>query len=947
MGVSRKLLREMREAPWRSVDELKTFVASVVPASRRDVQALMDVLLDPGVDANGPFHKNRCSALKNICLASADPSLFVPLAQSLERADPMLRRAIAGVLPKCNDVEQHGLLCVALGARDPDARAVAGSMLGALAGPSALRELTKLVAGPSFAGRRDALDLMVPKARHRALDLVDAVLRHGNTPDKLHAISLAADRNTMSGGLERAIQVVFGAIDDRDGRVAQAAFKAFAALADEDRFVETLEPRLSESDVSPVLVEALGEVRSARTAGLLSARLRRGPVPVQVAAIRALQKVGGDGAIEGLVDALHQEDPTVRRTASEALTELARSGELDVAKLLLRLLASPMPHVRRTAAQLAPTTRESSDDLTHQLLQALRDEDWWVRERVLDAIVEMGFAALADGLVELLADGSPVIRRYAIYGLLRLKDPATLGAILRTSVSDDDWWVREQAILATAEFQDDRAVPYLEMLIEERPDLRVACLEALVALRAERTLLDLAELTSDESATVRLAMLDALAQLERGREAAFNVQACVHDDEPSVAQAARKLLERWQVASESDDASVGLLDRLLVAASRKGADDLLISPGRPPYVKHHGSVSPISKGTLSPLEMERMLIPILSEAQRNELQQGGDVDLSYDVPGFDLRFRINVFRQLPGLSAVFRRIHQHVPMLDELGLPDVVKGFADFPNGLVLVGGPTGSGKSTTLAALIDYINRHHGRHIVTIEDPIEVVHAQRESLINQREVGTHAPTFAAALRATLRQDPDVILVGELRDRETIEFAVNAAETGHLVFATVHTTSAATSLDRLVHACEASRQPVIRSMVAESLRAVLCQQLLRRANGAEGRVVACEILLNNDAVANLIRKDKAFQLPSVMTTHAEVGMQLMDDHLSRLVRADEVDHEDAMLKALDKAAFAEMLEALRHGQSADRHSVAPRPRVTAAPPPRSGAYDAVGGGEGT
>ncbi|HBQ10971.1 MAG TPA: hypothetical protein DEF51_07255, partial [Myxococcales bacterium] len=156
MGVSRKLLREMREAPWRSVDELKTFVASVVPASRRDVQALMDVLLDPSVDANGPFHKNRCSALKNICLASADPSLFVPLAQSLERADPMLRRAIAGVLPKCNDVEQHGLLCVALGARDPDARAVAASMLGALAGPSALRELTKLVAGPSFAGRRDA-----------------------------------------------------------------------------------------------------------------------------------------------------------------------------------------------------------------------------------------------------------------------------------------------------------------------------------------------------------------------------------------------------------------------------------------------------------------------------------------------------------------------------------------------------------------------------------------------------------------------------------------------------------------------------------------------------------------------------------------------------------------------------------------------------------------------
>jgi len=945
MGVGRKQLREMRDAPWRSVDELRAFVEEVVPASKRDVQALLEVLLDPSVDAAGPFHKNRCSALKNICLASADPSLFVPLARALERADPMLRRAIAAALPKCNDVGRHDVLCEVLGSSDPDARAVAAAVLEPIAGPSALRVLTQLVSRPAFGGRREALDVLVPKARHRALDLIEAVLRHGNTPDKLRAVALVGDPKAMSGGLERAIGVVFGAVDDRDPRVAQAAFDAFARLADEDRFVEALASRLESPDVSPVLVEALGAVKSERTAKLLTTRLRRGPVPVQLAALRALEQIGGDRVIDGLVEALHQEDPTVRRTASEALTQLGRSGTVDVARLLLRLLASPLPHVRRAAAQLAPTTTETTDDLTRELLGALRDEDWWVRERVLDAIVEMGFAALADGLVELLADPSPVIRRYAVYGLLRLQDPATLGAMLRTAVTDDDWWVREQALLAVGELRDERAVPYLEMLVRERPDLRVACLEALGGLGAERELLALAELTSDEDAAVRLAMVETLGRLRRGREASFYVQACVHDDEPSVAQAARKILERWQVAAESDDAAVGLLDRLLVAASRKGADDLLLSPGRPPYVKHLGSVTPISKGTVSPLEMERMLIPLLTETQRAQLEEGGDVDLSYDVPGFDLRYRINVFRQLPGLSAVFRRIHQHVPKLDELGLPDVVKTFADFPNGLVLVGGPTGSGKSTTLAALIDYINTHHGRHIVTIEDPVEVVHPQKESLINQREVGTHAPTFAAALRATLRQDPDVILVGELRDRETIEFAVNAAETGHLVFATVHTTSAATSLDRLIHACEASRQPVIRSMVAESLRAVLCQQLLRRSDDEERRVLACEVLLNNDAVSNLLRKDKAFQLPSVMTTHAEVGMQLMDDHLVRLVKTGTVDPQDAMMKALDKAAFAAALDALREGKEAQR-SLRPPPSTTQAPPPRSGAYGAVGGGEG-
>ena len=395
------------------------------------------------------------------------------------------------------------------------------------------------------------------------------------------------------------------------------------------------------------------------------------------------------------------------------------------------------------------------------------------------------------------------------------------------------------------------------------------------------------------------------------------MQACLSDSEPRGANGARKLLDQWQIAGATDaSAAVGLLDRLLVATSRHGADDLLLSPGRPPFVKHLGQITPISAAVLDEPEMEKMILPILSRTQREALAAAEDVDLSYDVPGFDLRFRINLFRSIAGLSGVFRRIHQTLPKLEDHGLPAVVNGFADYPNGLVLVTGPTGSGKSTTLAALIGYINDHLGRHIVTIEDPIEVVHPQRSSLVNQREVGTHAPTFASALRATLRQDPDVILVGELRDRETIEFAVNAAETGHLVFATVHTTSAATSVDRLIHACEASRQPVIRSMLAESLRAVLCQQLMRTNDDSGRRVLACEILINTGAVSNLIRRDKAFQLPSVITTHGEYGMRLMDADLARLVREELVDIEDAMLKAIDKAAFAELVAGLDEGKRA-------------------------------
>jgi twitching motility protein PilT len=260
---------------------------------------------------------------------------------------------------------------------------------------------------------------------------------------------------------------------------------------------------------------------------------------------------------------------------------------------------------------------------------------------------------------------------------------------------------------------------------------------------------------------------------------------------------------------------------------------------------------------------------------------------------------------------VFRRIEQTIPPLESLGLPAVVQSFADYPNGLVLVGGPTGSGKSTTLAALIDHINAHPGRHIATIEDPIEVIHRSKEAIVNQREVGSHAKSFAQALRATLRQDPDVLLVGELRDQETIEIAVNAAETGHLVFATVHTTSAAAVVDRLVHAVPAKRQGLVRSMLAESLRAVLCQQLLRRVDVPGKRQLACEVLLNNDAIANLIRNDKSFQIASVILTHRAEGMQLMDGVLEELVRGGVVDPDDALLKSVDKVAFGKMLDAFR------------------------------------
>jgi twitching motility protein PilT len=277
------------------------------------------------------------------------------------------------------------------------------------------------------------------------------------------------------------------------------------------------------------------------------------------------------------------------------------------------------------------------------------------------------------------------------------------------------------------------------------------------------------------------------------------------------------------------------------------------------------------------------------------------------VESEDLRFRVNVFQQLGGLTAVFRIVRAALPDLDTLGLPKAVRALADLPQGLVLVGGATGAGKSTTLAALVDHINRTTRRHIVTLEDPIEVVHPRRESVVNQREVGTHTGPLETALRATLRQDPDVILVGELRDLDTISFAVSAAETGHLVFDTIHTVSAAGTVDRLINAFPSGQQDHVRGMVAGSLRAVICQYLLAR-KGAPGRVLAAEVMLANEAIAHLIRKGKTFQIPTVIATSREQGMQLMDTELLRLTREGLVYAEEAHAKALAKKDFESLLE---------------------------------------
>ncbi|GLO05420.1 TPA: type IV pilus twitching motility protein PilT [Pseudomonas putida] len=318
---------------------------------------------------------------------------------------------------------------------------------------------------------------------------------------------------------------------------------------------------------------------------------------------------------------------------------------------------------------------------------------------------------------------------------------------------------------------------------------------------------------------------------------------------------------------------------LLARAVDAGASDLHLAAGQIPMLRIEGDLQRMNLPALVPADLAEGMAPLLAEHQRRQWAQGDELDLALELPGLG-RFRLNLFRQLNGAGATFRLIPGRIATLDELDLGDVYQAVAQCTDGLILVGGPTGSGKSSTLATLIDQLNRERALHIITLEDPVEVIHSSQRSLINQREIGRHSGGFAQGLRSALRQDPDVIMIGELRDLESVRLALRAAETGHLVLATVHTRSAASSVDRLVEVFAAEEKPLVRTMLAESLRLVVAQVLVRRVGG--GRVAAREVLVATPAVRNLVREGRMAQLCSVMQAGGAEGMRTMEGAMREL-----------------------------------------------------------------
>ncbi len=902
----RALVQQVRRTQFAGMPDVTAMAQEAGTLRGADIERLLELL--QGRVTDPVQHRHRCRLLVLLAHNCGDRSLFAPLLKALPAADTNLRAALVDALPAVNDPSRHGELCELLRSGDGALRSAAAQVLSKVGGKTALTRLTELMAERDFKGRRQAIEVTVRIAGHHAIPAFVGALPVASTRERQLIVRYMGDEHFMAGDREGALQVLSELLDDDEVSIGEAAIKAFSALATEEEWFEHVAVCLESPHQSIVraAVRGLSRFDSPQAIGALRGRLRAGPKSVRLAVLDTLEQIGSDAVLPALVDALGHRQLAVRARAGEVLAGLGEKGSLEVARTVMWLLRSPRADVRRTAVEIARKVKDPAQVLWPRLFELLRDQDWWVRERVADALVEIAGERLLSYVVVLLNDPSAPVRMFAIEVIRRLAAPRALGALAQAATGDSDWWVRERAMQAMAELGDARAGPYLVHIAFKEPFLRIGAVQAIGVLKAPGTAEHVARLLQFDDKELRRACLSCLEELG-DPSVGDAVAPLIEDDDPKVAEKARRLAALWELqaaaGTTATDTPGSRLDRLLVMMDAEGADDLVLSPGYPPMAKRMGEVQPLGgEAELTDADLQAMIAPILRSGQLAALDQQEDVDFSYEVQSHGVRFRANVFRQIRGLSAVFRVVRGTIPSLDALGLPAVVAGLGHMKNGLVLIGGPTGSGKSTTLAALIDSMNRATGRHIVTLEDPIEVVHPRLRSLVNQRELGTHTTSYDAALRATLREDPDVILVGEMRDLPTIAFAVTAAETGHLVLGTVHTASADTTLDRLINVFPPSSQHQVRSMLATSLRAVVCQHLLPRADG-EGRVLACEVMLNNDAVAHLIRTGKTFQLPSVITTSTEAGMQLMDADLLRLLDAGAISAELAWMKARDKSTF--------------------------------------------
>jgi twitching motility protein PilT len=551
------------------------------------------------------------------------------------------------------------------------------------------------------------------------------------------------------------------------------------------------------------------------------------------------------------------------------------------------------------------------EEVVQEVLRFCKGLVGWLRARVLETLLTFGDEVLMPA-VALLDHEDEDIRTAALVLAENFDDPRIVGPVSKL-LKDDDWWLRISACDSLGRIGDKRAVAALVEALKD-DDARWAAIDALARIGSKKALKPLAGLLRDDRVEVRTEVIKAFSCFSDKR--LLGVLKSVKEKDPSseVRTRAAEVLRDMAAKLDVDvgDAEEGTsaiqsshlknpIDKLLAKAREMGCSDLHITVDEPPIVRDKGVLRRLDMKPVSKKMCSKSIRALLKPRQLKLLEEQGHVDLCHAIPEVG-RYRANVYRQRRGLCAAFRVIPNLPPTFADLRLPGQLTQLLDYHQGIICVSGPAASGKSTTLAAIINLINETKPLHIITLEDPIEFVHPVKTALVNQREVGSHTVSFARALRGALREDPDVIMVGEMRDPETVRMALEAAETGHLVIATLHTTSAISTVERIVKSFPPDEQASVRMGLSESLKYVLSQQLIRRKDG-QGRVAIYEVLKGTFSIGSLIRDNKTYQIPGMMQIGRNQGMQTVDMALMDLVEADLVSPEDAWRRAAKPETF--------------------------------------------
>lgn len=640
--------------------------------------------------------------------------------------------------------------------------------------------------------------------------------------------------------------------------------------------------------------------------------------PIREKALEALASKAPQSSTALFVENLPTVSYSTQQVLIEALTASAMQQGPRLVDQLLPLIASGDAGTR-TAVMKILLGMSNAAEVIKRYIRFSKSLAGFIRDRALESIRGFG-EQLIEPTIELLSDPDDELRAAAIQVASSFDDPRIVPATINL-LKDSDWWIRIAAADTLGRLKDPRSVEPLIAALSD-PDVKWTAVEALGRIGDPRALAALGRMLGDGEPNVRIEVMQSLVQFKHPQVQTALTQIARNDPELSVRSRALDLIEeinrrdqsqadltavRSEAMAPRNTRNEPLLHAYLIETRKSGASDFHLSVGQPPILRMSSDLIRVQGEPFKAEQTEAMLRGVLTKTQWESLEKQQQLDFCYFIPQAG-RYRANVFFDQSGYNAVFRVIPEKPPTINELGLPAHLAEIADYHQGIVLICGPSGSGKSTTLAALVNLFNETRSDHVLMMEDPVEFVHPFKNCLINQREVGTHTRSFARALRAALREDPDVIVIGELRDNESVSLALNAAETGHIVLGTLNSTSAPKAIDRIISSFTVGEQPQIRASLSESLKYVIAQRLLPAKEGRK-QVAAFEVLKGTSNIASMIRDEKTFQIYSAMQIGKSLGMQTFDEALRDLIRRDQIAPETAYMAANKKEDFEGMVSA--------------------------------------